>query len=34
MGQKSKSQNVTKLKNLKCDKTQNLKVLQNSKTQI
>ena len=25
MGQKSKTQNVTKLKNLKCDKTQKLK---------
>ena len=30
MGQKSKTQNVTKLKNLKFDKTQKLKILQNS----
>ena len=33
MGQKSKTQNMTKLENLKCDKTQNLKFLQNSTTQ-
>ena len=29
MGQESKTQNETKLKNLKCDKTQKLKILQN-----
>ena len=34
MGQKSKIENVTKLKNLKCDKTQELKILQYSTTQI
>ena len=30
MGQKFKTQNVTKLKNFKCDKTQKLKSLHNS----
>ena len=34
MGQKSKTRNVTKLKNLKCRKTQKLKILQNSTTKI
>ena len=34
MGPKSKTQNVTKLKSLKCDKTQNIKILQNSTTEI
>ena len=31
MWQNSISQNVTKLKNLKCDKTQKLRILQNLK---
>ena len=34
MGQKSKTQNVPKLKNFKCGKTQKLKILQNSTTKI
>ena len=34
MGQKSKTQNVAKLKNIESDKTQKLKILQNLTTQI
>ena len=33
MGENSKTQNVTKLKNSKCDKTPKLKMWQESKTQ-